>query len=268
MDKDLDHQIYNELVHSLPYRGNFLCQRKTLHTRILKLSVAEGKYSSIGIGKISLESGQFQKSLIQLKKALIINPDYSFAQVSLAEVCFKLEKENEAFSILNEVLLHDPGYTMAHQIIIGKLKEQDRFGDLDSFYQEIINRFSDDAKSVACLYCGSAQALTGLNERSKALKMYKKAREVDPNSGDTYQYAYVLYQEGEFEESRVQFEKLWQWNPTSGVFASNVAFMTYCMGRLQQAFEEFEELIANGLVSPGTYSNFILTLKGGKFFFN
>jgi len=69
-----------------------------------------------------------------------------------------------------------------------------------------------------------------------------------------------LYHGGEFEEARVQFDKHTEWNPANSTLVNNMAFMTYCSGRLQEAFEEMEGIIADEKVSSATYSNFILVL--------
>ena len=173
MDKDLNYQNYNERGVPLPNEGHYLFQKKVLLTRMLKLSVARSQYLFAEIGRMSLESGQFQKSIIQLKKVLKIDPDHSYAQMSLAEAFLKLERENEAFSILKEVLYTEPGSTWAHQVIVGRLKETEKLEDLDSFNQEIAER-ETDPKAVAEIYNESAQALIRLNEHSKALEIYKK----------------------------------------------------------------------------------------------
>jgi len=259
MDKDLDYEIHNEFALYLPHLYD-LYQKKVLHTRILKFSAEKSKESSVEIGRISLESGQFQKAFVQLKRATIIDPDSLYAQVFFADALLKLEKENEAFSILQKVLSLDPNYSDPHYIIIRRFKELKRLGDLGSFYQEIAKRLTDP-RSIAALYSESARSLVSSDEYSKAFEMYEKAIEANPmDSGSHYDYALALYGEGLFEESRVQFEHVKKLEPTNRIAFNNTAHLQYCLGRLEKALEELEYIIENGLESPGTYSNLILVL--------
>ena len=251
---------FHQSAVSLPLEGNFLYQRKTLYTRILKLSPAENYYAYAEIGRIFFESGQLQKSLVQLKKAISINPDSSFAQIYLAKVFFKLEKENEAFSGLKKALCFDPWDSRAHNFVIKTFLEREKLESIDSFYQEIAETLND-LKFVAKLYYGSAQALVASDEYSKALEMYKKAFETDQmSSGEHFEYGMALYHEGFFEEAIAQFEHVKRLDPTNNVAFNNAAHLQYCLGSLQKAFEEYEHIIENGLLTVGTYSNFILVL--------
>jgi len=220
----------------------------------------DNQYAFTEIGRISFDSGQTQKSLLQIKRALIIDPSYSYAQLSLAKALLKLGKENEAFSELKSTLCTSPRYSAVHRLAIDTFLERERLEEIDSFYQEIVEGLSD-TRSIAILYYTSAEALVRLNEYSKGLEMYKKAFETDQMDSNSYfEYAMALYHEGFFEEAIVQFEHVKRLDPTNNIAFNNVAYLQYCLGRLQKAFEEYEHIIANGLESTATYSNFILVL--------
>ena len=253
MNKNLYYEIYSGLARQLRYDDDRLSQRKMLHTRMFKLSATKSHYSSAEIGRVLFESEQFQKSLVQLKRATIIDSKDSDTQVSLAEAFLKLDKENEAFSYLKKALCLSPGSYCAHSVVIRRFQEQKRLGDIESFYQEIANTLTD-MKSLADLYFGSAESLVGLNQYSKAFEAHPM------RSRHHYSYAVALYHEGFFEEAIVQFEHASEKDPRDKLSMNNIAHLHYCLGRLQTAFEEFEYIIANGLESDGTYSNFILVL--------
>ncbi len=261
MDKNLDYEIYYESHRQLFNQGYLLPQRKTLLTRIVKLSAARSKDLYIEIGNMSFKSGQFQKALVQLKRAAIINPINYWAHFGLAEAYLRFEKENEAFSSLRMALCLSPtGIPMYQRQVIEILKERGKFDDLESFYQETVNMLPD-TRSVGDLYHGGAGALVTLNEYPKAFEMYRKALETDQIKSHYHSdYALALYDKGLFEEAIVQFEHAEKLDPGNKFFLNNRVFLNYCLGRPQKAFEELEDIIANGLLTSGTYPNFILVL--------
>ena len=263
MDKYLDSDLYDFLDQLLLDQANQLPQRKILHTRILKLSTWRIGSSTASIGTISSESGQHQKALLQLKKAIIINPNNYYTQISCAKVLFKLEKENEAFSHLKKALCLDPISSYGHQTVIRRFQERGSLEDLESFYQDVANQAANTnfINFPEALYSGCGQALTCLNEYPKALDMFKKAFETGKMDSHSHSnYAVALYRRGLFEEAMVHFEHAREQAPGERYAINNIAYMNYCLGKLQKACEEFEEIIANGWLTPGTYSNFILVL--------
>lgn len=257
MRKYLDRQVYHEINDQLADEPNSWPKRKVLHSRILKLS-GDSLYKSIGMALF--ESGQFQKSLIPLKRVTIIRPKDADAQAKLAQAFFKLERDKEAFSCLQKALCIYPISYEIQQTTIWELQERDRLDDLSSFYQDIANMLADK-KSISSLYFTCAEILAHKHQFSPAFEMYQKAIETDPmQSHYHYQYAMSLYHEGLFEEAIVQFEHVTRLCPKNNLAFNNIAHIKYCLGRLEEAYEDFEYIIANGLVSAGTYSNFILVL--------
>ncbi len=257
MNKHLERRIYHEADDRLADEPNPWPKRKVLHSRILKLS-GDSLYKSIGMAL--LESGQFQKSLIPLKRVTITRPKDADAQVKLAQAFFKLKRDKEAFSCLQKALCIYPISSQIQETVIWELQKRGRLDDLSSFYHDIANILADK-KSISSLYFTCAEILAHKHHFSPAFEMYQKAIEADPiQSHYHYQYAMGLYHESLFEEAIVQFEHAKRLCPENNLAFNNIAHIKYCLGRLEEAYEDFEYIIANGLVSAGTYSNFILVL--------
>ena len=260
MDKKQDCEIYCQLEEQLDDRADLLPQRKILHTRILKLSLAKSKNSYGIMGRALFESGQLQHSLLPFKRATIINPEDPVARINLARTFLELGKENEAFSCVQKALCFSPNAYQLHNFIIRIFEEQGRLGTLGSFYKEAASMLAD-RDSVPALYSISAVILVSFKKYPQAFEMYEKAVEADPiNPGHHYEYAMLLYQEGLFEEAIVQFEHVKRLNPRNKAAFNNIAHIHYCLGRIEKACEEFEHILGNRLESAGTYSNYILVL--------
>ena len=259
MNKDEESEIYYDLYQSP--ETSLRHKRKILQTRILKLSKFESESLYGQIGTELLESGKLQESLIFLKRATIVQPHGTVAWIDLATALFKLEKENEAFLYIKKALCLTHAAYSLHNFVIKTLEERDRLEDLENFYEETAKALTD-AKSISVLYFNSAENLVGSKNYPLAIKMYKKAIEADSTkSGYHYQYAKALYHEGIFEEAIVAFENVMKLYPTDKLACNNVAYLNYCVGRVEKAREKYEKIIEKGFEIYATYSNFILVLS-------
>jgi len=258
MNQSLDSGIYSGRTDLLG--TDLINQRRVLHTRILKLSLNEDDQPYMELGEELFDSAQFQKSIFPFKRAAIIKPENSYAQVMLAKAFFKLDKENEAYCSIKKALSLCPRDSQVHQFLIETLEEKHRLQNLESFSKEIVNMIADPIE-IPFFYFGSAEALVRYNKYPQALVSYRKA--VESNSSDYYHYynyGLALYREGLFEEAIVQFERVKSLDPSVKLAWNNVAHLYYCLGRVQKAREEFEYIIANGLEVHVIYSNFLLVL--------
>jgi len=261
MNKDRDFQIYQELEAQV----DPLHKKKVVYSRILKLSSTKSSTSYEKLGVTFARSGieQLEKCLIPFKRAIIINPQKAIAHTALINAFFRLKKENEAFSAMKRALCLSPRDHILHSFMIRTFQERATLEDLESFYQQTANMITDK-KLVPDLFYQCAQTLTKLNQYPQALISYKKAIETrvvdEPEYIHHYQYGMALYHEGFFEEAIVQFEHAWRLNPAKNLAKNNIAYLHYCLGRVQKAFEEFEYIIENGLEMYATYSNFLVVL--------
>ena len=261
MDDFRDYRVYDNQYEQLIPDEHSLQKRKIIHTRLLKLPLFGGKRFYEKIGAELLESGEFQESLIPLKRATIINPHGSKAWVDLATAFLNLEKENEAFSSIEKALCISPSAPRLHNFVIKVFDERNRLGDLGFFYQEV-EKVLTDKKSIPVLYYESAETLVSCNKYSQAFEMYQKAIEADSMKSDYhYQYGMALYHEGVFEEAIVQFEHVMRLDPTNKLACNNIAYFHYCVGRVEKAREKYEDIIEKGFDMYATYSNFIVVLS-------
>jgi len=228
---------------------------------MIKLSLPNIHFTYATIGSELLGDGQFQKSILPLKKAIIINPGNSAAQNDLIKALFKLGKENEAFSYLKKGLSLNPELDTLHYLLITELKERDRLEDLEAFSKEVANMIVDP-KSVPIFYFASAEALVRCDLFPQALGVYRKTVENHPpvRFDHHYHYGLTLYREGQLEEAIVQFEHARGLNSNSNHVWNSIAYLNYCLGRVQKAKEEFEYIIQNGMEINLTYPNFLLVL--------
>ena len=261
MDKYVDYEIYYELCEQLVDEATLSYRRKVLPTRMLRLSLPDRDTTYQTIGEELLKSGQFHKSIFPLKRVTIMDPHNNTAQIDLARALFGLEKENEAFSSIKKALSLNPKAECLHNLLITELEERDRLQDHESFSKEIINMV-EDPEYIPAFYFASAEALVCRDMNALALEVYRKAMEADPpmRYDQHYHYGLALHHESLFEEAIAQFEHAKKLNPNVRHTWNSLAYMNYCLGRVQKAREEFEEIIWYGLEINVTYSNFLLVL--------
>jgi len=261
MDKKRDFEIYQGLHRQMRSRTDLEHKNNVIQTRILKLSSAQSQNFYWIIGSTLINSGLFEKSLVPLKRAIIINPQNSKAHVDLISALLKLNKENEAFSSMKKALSLSPTAYNLQSFLVKTLEEQQKLHEIDSFCQEIANMIKD-TESIPLFYYGIAESLVRCNHHLQALGCYKKAIEMKTkkDSHYHYQYAMALYHEGLFEEAIEQFEHVKRLDLGNKRACNNIAFMYYCLGRVEKALEKYEVLIKDGLVECATYSNVILVL--------
>ena len=196
--------------------------------------------------------------LLPFKKPTATNFPNSPPQKDSAKALFELGKNDEAFALIKKDLSRNPHDKDLHRLLIDKLEESNRLEDLESFYKEV-TQMIDDPGAVSCFYSTNAEVLLDKKMFPQALLAYAKAMKGDSAMGYDLccRYAEVLQHEGRYEEALVQFEKIKN-GPSlneggfpiwamyfEGRARSGVAFMNYCLGRVQQAKEEFEYLLAN-----------------------
>ena len=255
MDKDEDFGLYHGQFLD---EANLLPKRKVLQARILRLSSSESDSVYRKIGTELLQSGQLQKSIPWLKRAQIVRPHDTDVHIVLATAFFKLEKEDDAFSFIKKELSEG---TDLHQFLIETLEEKNKLQDLEAFSKEIVDMI-EDPESIPYFYYYIAEALVRCNKYPEALANFQKAFENNTQMSQSQheEYGLALYHEGLFEEALIQFEQIRTINPTDKAFFNNIAYLTYCAGKVEKALEGFEYIIENGLESTSTYANFILVL--------
>mgnify|MGYP003577650110 CR=1 FL=1 len=261
MDKNKDLKIYSDLDRRLRFQDSSPEEIKLVHSRILKFSKTRVDVSYTIIGKLLHGSGEFQKSLLPLKKATIINPENAIAQICLANSFLNLRKEDKCFFTIKKALSVSPRESPLHSLILKILKDRNQFQDLSVFYQETASMMKNK-RNIIDLYFRSAEILENIKMVPQALEQYKKANETNAMRFDHYvQYGNVLVRHGLCEEAIVQFEHVLKLNPMNELAMNNIASLHYELGRIEKAFEVLEEIIKNCLQTNMTYLNLLLVLE-------
>ncbi len=222
MNKNLDLRKYHELESRIETDFH---QRKVLRTRIIKFSFIKIEETYLHIGEELFYSGKYQKSITPLKRATIISPRETDAQILHAKAFFELQKENEAYSSIKTALSLSPQDDQVHQFLIETLEEQHRLEDLESFSKEIANMIKDP-EEIPLFYFETAEALKRCGKHPQAFLNYEKAFESD-SMKDYHHYSYglALHHQGLFEEAIVQFEQTRKLNPSNKLAFNGIAHL-------------------------------------------
>ena len=137
------------------------------------------------------ESGQFDNAVAAYKKAIELNPDFSWSYHSLGDVLLKLEKWEEAVAAYKKAVELNPDFSWSYHNLGDALLKLRRWEEAAAAYRCEIALNSDFAWS----FCNLGDALTKLKQWNEAIVTYLKAIEIAGNLPGIYdKLGYALRQ--------------------------------------------------------------------------
>ena len=135
------------------------------------------------LGNSLQESGRLDEAVAAYKKAIELNPNFSWSYHSLGDVLLKLEKWEEAVAAYKKAVELNPDFSWSYHNLGDALLKLRQWEEAAAAYRCEIALNSDFAWS----FCNLGDALTKLKQWDKAIATYLKAVEIDGNLPGIYE---------------------------------------------------------------------------------
>ncbi|MEG4500840.1 tetratricopeptide repeat protein [Microcoleus sp. F10-C6] len=135
------------------------------------------------LGNSLQECGRFDEAVAAYKKAIELNPDFSWSYHSLGDVFLKLEKWEEAVAAYKKAVELNPDFSWSYHNLGDALLKLRRWEEAAAAYRCEIALNSDFAWS----FCNLGDALTKLKQWDEAIAAYLKAVEIDGDLPGIYE---------------------------------------------------------------------------------
>ena len=135
------------------------------------------------LGNFLQESGRFDEAVAAYKKAVELNPNFSWSYHSLGDVLLKLEKWEEAVAAYKKAVELNPGFSWSYHNLGDALLKLRQWEEAAAAYRCEIALNSDFAWS----FCNLGDALTKLKQWDEAIATYLKAVEIDGDLPGIYE---------------------------------------------------------------------------------
>ena len=127
------------------------------------------------LGNSLQESGRFDEAVAAYKKAIELNPNFSWSYHSLGDVLLKIEKWEEAVAAYKKAVELNPDFSWSYHNLGDALLKLRQWEEAAVAYRCEIALNSDFAWS----FCNLGDALTKLKQWDEAIATYLKAIEID-----------------------------------------------------------------------------------------
>jgi tetratricopeptide (TPR) repeat protein len=135
------------------------------------------------LGNSMQASGRFDDAVAAYKKAIELNPDFSWSYHGLGDVLLKLERWENAVAAYTKAVELNPDFSWSFHNLGDALLKLERWEDAVAAYRCEIAINSDFAWS----FCNLGEALTQLKYWEEAITAYLKAVEIDGNLPGIYE---------------------------------------------------------------------------------
>ncbi|MEG4107037.1 tetratricopeptide repeat protein [Microcoleus sp. S13_C5] len=135
------------------------------------------------VGNSLQESGRFDEAVAAYKKAIELNPNFSWSYHSFGDVLLKLEKWEEAVAAYKKAVELNPNFSWSYHNLGDALLKLQQWEEAAVAYRCEIALNSDFAWS----FCNLGDALTKLKQWDEAIATYLKAVEIDRDLPGIYE---------------------------------------------------------------------------------
>ncbi|MEG3911080.1 tetratricopeptide repeat protein [Microcoleus sp. w2-18bC1] len=135
------------------------------------------------LGNSLQESGRFDEAVAAYKKAIELNPKFSWSYHSLGDVWLKLAKWEEAVAAYKKAVELNPDFSWSYHNLGDALLKLRRWEEAAAAYRCEIALNSDFAWS----FCNLGDALTKLKQWDEAIATYLKAVKIDGDLPEIYE---------------------------------------------------------------------------------
>src|SRR4028119_1412460 len=172
---------YHDLGNSLQESGRF-DEAVAAYKKAIELN-PNFSWSYHSLGDVLLKLEKWEEAVAAYKKAVGLNPDFSWSYHSLGDVLLKLEKWEEAVAAYKKAVGLNPDFSWSYHNLGDALLKLRQWEEAAVAYRCEIALNSDFAWS----FCNLGDALTKLKQWDEAIATYLKAIEIDGDLPGIYE---------------------------------------------------------------------------------
>ncbi|HKI85654.1 MAG TPA: tetratricopeptide repeat protein [Thermoanaerobaculia bacterium] len=191
------------------------------------------------LAQIDLGQGRFDEAARELKHAVSLQPGNQRLQEMLVDACSRMTDSGAAQSILQELLVTDPGLMPARLALADLLSSAGSHEQALAVLSAAKGKDRDDPELLGRLAVEQFQ----LGQLNEALSTVDEALKAEPeNSGDRFLKAMVLSSLGREEEAESLLRALASEGPMNADVSINLARVLEREGKAEQAVQVLREL--------------------------
>lgn len=199
------------------------------------------------IGELSESLKDWAGARTAYKSSLIVNPDQleNYLKVCLLEL--RLQNSDGAFEILKKAKekFHDmPQVPYFHGLAYSELKDYPK--SVMAFEEAyLMSQTNPNIRLESDFYFYYGAACERNGEFERAVNLFKKAIELNPDYADAYNYLGYMYADKgiNLDESLKLIEKAISYEPNNGAFIDSLGWIYYKLGKYDQALVELQRAV-------------------------
>jgi tetratricopeptide (TPR) repeat protein len=212
---------------------------RTLYTTTLERN-PESWVANLNLGIVLDETGETEKSLSYLKRALELKPAFPETLNSLGNVLNRLGRSSEALPLLNQAIRLEPRFAAAYNSLGATFMNLDRVNDGTLAFRQAVEL--DPKWTLARLNLGWALANSG--HTSDAVAQFRQVLTLQPELAEAEaKWGLTLVIEGNNNEALDHIKRAVYLQPEDPELRYNLGQIFLHTGQKSKAVEQFEETL-------------------------
>lgn len=202
----------------------------------------ETDVTSIAIAELYLQQQRFEDSNALYETVADDSPFHRIAGMEMASNLARLEKKDEAVTLLTQLIDEDPD-DLTGYMTLGRLHSRDKeYREAADIYDRAVSRIRKSERHHWNLFFRRGIAYERLKEWEKAEPNFKTSLELAPNQAEVLNYlGYSWIDMGiNLEEGLDMVKKAVELQPRSGFIVDSLGWAYYRLGKYDLAVEELE----------------------------
>jgi Flp pilus assembly protein TadD len=218
------------------HQTSFWRNSETLWNRATE-STRDNAVAYANLGADLTEQGRTAEAIVQIEKALAIQPDYADAHNNLGMALAHCQRVDEAITQYRKALELNPDFADAHNNLGNTLARNGRLDEAIIHLRRALELKPDFAK----VHNNLGSALHAMGRDAEAIVHLRTATELNPGVAEChYNLANALAKLGQYEEMEAEYQKALELKPGYVQAHNNLGAALLVRGRLDEGIGEFE----------------------------
>jgi tetratricopeptide (TPR) repeat protein len=200
------------------------------------------------LGDLYDQLGQEDKAVDSYQESLVLNPNQIEVYVRIVLAQLQLKKYDDAFKTLADAKEKFPTRYQVQYLYGLAYSDQKEYDKAVASYadaEQLARDVTDDSSPSAAFYYAYGSACERAGDFDKAVALFKKALELDPNNDEACNYlGYMWADKGvHLDEALDLIQKALKERPDSGAYIDSLGWVYYKMGRYEEALPQLRRAV-------------------------